>query len=90
MFAPQIVAIKLPTLKHLLIRPLALLLLWTSHISSHMIAIFKLGNTLITQGFEVREILLKIWLFFKMDLIMLALMEMLVFSIRYGIPIIFG
>ena len=59
--APWIVAIYLPMLKHLLIRHLALLPLWTSQISIQMIDISDLGETLITHGLDVRTMLLKIW-----------------------------
>ena len=57
--------------------------------SSQMIAISDLSNILITQGFKVSEILLKTWLFFNMDLTILELMDMLVFSIKYRISMIF-
>jgi len=89
MFTPQMVAIKLPILKHLLIRHLALLPLWISHIFSYIIVISNLGDVLITQGFEVSKMLLKMWLLFKMDLTTLELMNVLVFSIKYRISMIF-
>jgi len=60
MFAPQIVAIYLPTLKHLLISILALLPLWTSQVSIHTIDMLDLGDTLITLGLDTKEMLLKI------------------------------
>ena len=53
MFAPHMIAMKLHTLKHLLMRHLALFSLWTSHMSTHIIAISDLGDTLITRGLEV-------------------------------------
>jgi len=59
MFAPHMVVIKLPTLNYLLIKHLALLLLWTSYISSHIIAMSNLGDALITYSFKAREISLK-------------------------------
>jgi len=46
------IAIDLPTLKHQFIRPLALALLWASHISIHTIAISDLEDTLIIQGLD--------------------------------------
>ena len=88
-FAPWMVMIWLPILKHLLIRHLALLPLWTSYMSSQTIAIFNLDNALITWGFEVSNILLKMWLFFKIVLTILESIDMLVFSIEYRISIIF-
>ena len=63
-FIPLIVAIYFPTLKYWLIRLLALLLLWTSQISTQMINISNLDETLITYSFEVSTILLKIWFCF--------------------------
>ena len=59
--APQIVVINLLTLKYLLIRLLVLLLLWTSQMTIQIIDILDLGKTLMTRGFDVRTILLKIW-----------------------------
>jgi len=47
----------------------------------------KLDNTLITLGFEARDILLNMCKFFMMVSITLELLIMLVFSI--GLPIIF-
>ena len=47
------IAIYLPTLKQWLIRHLALLPLWMSHISIYMIDMSDLGNTLIILGFDV-------------------------------------
>jgi len=60
MLAPRIVAIYLPTLKHLLISVLALLLLWTSQMSIHTIDMSDLGDTLITLGLDAKEMLSKI------------------------------
>ena len=61
MLAPQMVAINFPTIKHLLIRSLALLPLWTSQISIQTINMSDFGDILITHGFEMRTMLLKIW-----------------------------
>jgi len=55
-------------LKHLLIKPLALLLLWISHISSQMITISNLKDILITWGFDIIDTLLKMWLFLRIVL----------------------
>lgn len=59
---------------------------WASQISIHMIAISDFRDTL---GFEMSDILSKIWL----DLIAIstksAEIRTLVFSIKKGIPIIF-
>ena len=60
MFAPQIVAINLPTLKHLLISILALLPLWTSQMSIHTMAMLDLGDTLIILGLDASKMLSKI------------------------------
>jgi len=79
MFASLIVTIYLSILKHLLIRSLALLPLWTSQMSNQMITISDLGETLMMQGFEAIVILLNMWLFLMMVLTTLAEMEMLVY-----------
>ena len=76
-------------LKYLLTRHLVLLLLWTFYIFSYMIVISDLSDILITWDFEASRILLKIWLFFNINLTILELMGMLVFSIKYGISMIF-
>ena len=55
------VVIYLPTLKHLLIRPLALTPLWAFQMLIHTIAISDLGDTLITLGLKARVVLSKIW-----------------------------
>ena len=60
MFASRIVAICLPTLKHLLISILALLLLWTSQMSIHTIDMSDLDDTLITLSLDAKDMLLKI------------------------------
>ena len=65
MFAPQIVAINLPTLKHLLISILALLPLWTSQMSIHTMAMLDLGDTLIILGLDASKMLSKIWFYFR-------------------------
>ena len=65
MCAPWIVAMKLPMLNLLLMRLLALILLCISHISIHTMDMSDLGETLITFGLEVRMMLLKMWLFFR-------------------------
>ena len=63
MLAPQTVVIWLLTLKHQLMRSLALEPLWTSQMLSYMIAISDLKETLITLSLDVITILLKMWLF---------------------------
>ena len=60
MFAPQMVAMYFPMLKHLLMSILALVPLWTSHISIHTMDMLDLGETLMTCGLEANEMLLKI------------------------------
>ena len=59
--ASLIIAIYLLTLKHWLINPLALLLLWTSQISIQIINMSNFSNTLMTQSLETKVILSKIW-----------------------------
>ena len=61
MLAPLMVAIYLPTLKHLLISILALLPLWMSQTSIHTINMSDLGDTLITLGLDAKNILSNIW-----------------------------
>lgn len=57
---PQIVAIWLPMLKHLLIRFLILELLWESQILIQIIAMLDLGKALIIQEQKARTVLLNI------------------------------
>ena len=57
--------------------------------SSQTIVISNLGDILIAQGFEVSNTLLKMWLFFKMVSTTLELISMLLFFIKYRMPIIF-
>jgi len=61
MLAPHMVAIYLPTLKHLLISILALLPLWISQMSIHTIDMSDLEDTLITLGLDTKEMLSNIW-----------------------------
>ena len=61
MLAPLTVAIYLLTLKQRLIRHLALLPLWMSHISIHMIDMSNLGDTLIILGLDASLMSSKIW-----------------------------
>ena len=61
MLALLMVAMKFPTLKHLLINILAFLLLWTSQISIQTMDMSDLGETLITLDFDAREMLSKMW-----------------------------
>jgi len=61
MLASRIVVIYLLTLKHLLISMLALLLLWTSHMSIQMIDMSNLEDTLMTLGLDAEVTLSKIW-----------------------------
>ena len=51
----------LSTSKHLLIRPLVLELLWVSYTSIEIMAILDFGDALITWGWEVKIILLKMY-----------------------------
>ena len=81
-FVLQTIVIKLPTLKHLLISPFALLPLCVFQISSQMMAMSNFGNILITLGLEAINMLLKIWLFFKIFLTMSNVKEVFVFSMR--------
>ena len=68
MFAPWIVTINLLTLKYLLMSILALLLLWISQMSIHMIVMSDLGDTLIILGLDTSEMLSKIWFCFRTNL----------------------
>ena len=63
-------------------RPLVLLLLWTSQISSQIIVMLDFKETLIIQDLEAIAILLKMWLFLIMDLTTSAEIGVLVFSDR--------
>ena len=65
MLAPLIVAMKLPMLKHLLINILAFLLLWTFQISIQTMDMSDLGETLMTLGFDAREMLSKMWFYLR-------------------------
>ena len=58
---PLIVAMNDLTLKYLLIKSLAFVLLCTSHISIHTMAMSDFGETLMTLGFDTRVTLLKMW-----------------------------
>ena len=69
MLTPLIVAMLLPTLKHLLISSFVFWPLCTSHMSIQMMAISDLGETLMILSLEVREMLSKIWFCFRMVLI---------------------
>ena len=60
MFAPYTVAIKLSTLKCLLMIVLALELFCISQMSIHMIDMSDFGETLITLGLEAKMMSLKI------------------------------
>ena len=68
MFDLYTIAMKLPTLKHLLIKHLALLLLWMSHMSNYTINMPDLDNTLITCSLKSKDTLLNICVFFKIVL----------------------
>jgi len=70
----------LPILKHLLMRPFTLLLLWTFQISNQMIAISDLGDTLITWSFKATVMLLKMWLLLMIVSTTSDEIKMLVFS----------
>ena len=86
--APQIITIKLPTLNLLLIRLFAFIPLWASQMLIQTIAMSDLGDTLMTLGLEAKTILLKIWLFFKISFISSEVIQALVCSKRYRIPMI--
>jgi len=69
-------------------RPLALVLLWVSYISTQIIAMFNFGDTLMTHGLDVRRISLKICIDLMIDSTILELIDILVFSKIYRIPMI--
>ena len=71
MFAPWMVAMYFPMLKHLLMSILALVPLWMSHILIHTIDMSDSGETLITRGLEANKMLSKIWFCFKIVLMSL-------------------
>jgi len=73
---------KLPTLKYLLIKHLALLLLWIFHMSNYTIVMFDLGNALMTYSLKAKDTLLNIYIFLQMVSTTLELMSILVFSIK--------
>jgi len=56
---------KASNMKHLLIKSFILVSLFISQMSSQMMAMSDLDNILITLGQDAIEMLLKIWLFFK-------------------------
>jgi len=69
---------------------LAFLPLWTSQMSIQTIAMSDLGDTLITLGFDAREILSKMWFCFRI----VSTSEEVSFSIelwwgKKGMPVIF-
>ena len=84
MFVPRIVAIKLPILKYLLISSLVFVLLWESQISSYMIAMSNLEDTLIILDQKAIEILLKIWLLLRKFSTTSNVIETFMFYMRYG------
>ena len=89
MFAPWMVAIYFPMLKHLLMSILVLLPLWASHISIQTMAMLDLGDILITLGLDANIILLKIWFCFKINLTSLEVRRSWVLPWeKNGMPII--
>jgi len=68
-------------LKHLLIKHLAFVLLWTFQILIQIIAILDLDDALMICGFDVKHMSLKMCVNWMIDLITLELIEMLVSSI---------
>ena len=68
-------------LKYLLMRPFALLLLCESQISSQMMVMSDLSNTLMILGLDAIAMLLKIWLFLIMVSTTSIDSEVFVFSI---------
>ena len=89
MLAPWIVVMKLPILNLLLIRYLALNLLWASQMLIQIIDMSDLGNTLIILGFNANTMLLKIWLLFKIFSTLSEVIWELVCLDKYGMPMIF-
>ena len=75
-------AIWLPTLKQWLISVFIDILLWEFQISIQIIAILDLDDVLMILSLEAKEMLLKKYMFFRIVLIMLELINMLVPSIR--------
>ena len=80
----------LSILKHLLIRPFALLLLLMSQMSIQMINISDLGETLMIRSFYVRTMLSKIWFRFIMSSTSFGVRRSFELSQeKYEMPIIF-
>ena len=71
--APLMIAIYLLMLKHQFIKHLALLPLWTSQMSIHIIDMSNLGNILITLGLDTNLMLSKIWFCLRIALMSLKL-----------------
>jgi len=65
-------------LKHLLIKYLAFIPLWASHMFTQIVAMLDLGNTLITHGLKARYTSLNIYMDLMMVLMTLELMGTLV------------
>ena len=65
------------------------MLLWVFQMSIYMIDMSNFSNNLMTLGLEAKTMLLKIWLSLIIFSTTSAIMEVLVSSLRYGIPMIF-
>ena len=76
-------------LKHLLIRPLALILLYISQMLNQIINISDFDETLMTLSLNIRAMLLKIWLFLMIFSTTSNMIGVWVSSDKYGILIIF-
>jgi len=90
MLPPLIVVIYLSILKHWLIKPLALLPLWTSQMSILWIDMSDFGNTLMTCGLEASVILSKIWFYLIISSTLLDMSQSWELPWgKYRMPIIF-
>jgi len=79
---------KIPMLKHLLIKPLVLEPLWTSQILIQMIDMSDLGETLMNLSLDAKMISLRMWFFLMIFLTTLEEMRVLVSSKKKGILMI--
>ena len=89
MLMPWIITIKLPILNLLLMRHLALDPLWVSQMSTQIIDMSDLEDTLIILSFDTNTTSLKIWLFFKKISTLLEVIWELVYLDKYRMPMIF-
>ena len=81
-FVPQIITICCPTLKHLLISSLALVLFWESQMFIYITAMFDFGEALIMCKWEAKVTSLKGWKLLSTSSIMSEIIKRLELPIR--------